>query len=235
MDSYIPKEKLTAYQRWELAAFDEEEKARRQSDTQETPAVQESTVSMPALPTAEEIERIHTEAQESGFQAGYQAGEAAGRAEGFAAGKAEGMEEAKAAAAQLQTLVGAFTQALGDMEQSVADQLLAMGLEIARQMTRASLNAHPEQLLPIIREALAALPVSHAHPVLHLHPEDSQLLQEQLGDQIAHGGWRLLADPDMERGGCRIEAGSSEVDATLPQRWKKILEAIGVQQDWLAP
>ncbi len=234
MDSYIPKEKLTAYQRWELAAFDEEERARRQ-DSQEAPPVQESTVPMPALPTAEEIERIHTEAQESGFQAGFQAGEAAGRAEGLAAGKAEGLEAAKAAAAQLQTVVESFTLALGEMEQSVADQLLSMGLEIARQMTRASLKAHPEQLLPIIREALAALPVSHAHPVLHLHPEDSQLLQEQLGDQIAHGGWRLLADSEVERGGCRIEAGSSEVDATLPQRWKKILEAIGVQQDWLAP
>lgn len=234
MDSYIPKEKLTAYQRWELAAFDEEERARRQ-DSQEALSVQESTVPMPALPTAEEIERIHTEAQESGFQAGFQAGEAAGRAEGLAAGKAEGLEAAKAAAAQLQTVVESFTQALGEMEQSVADQLLSMGLEIARQMTRASLKAHPEQLLPVIREALAALPVSHAHPVLHLHPEDSQLLQEQLGDQIAHGGWRLLADSEVERGGCRIEAGSSEVDATLPQRWKKILEAIGVQQDWLAP
>lgn len=220
MDSYIPKEKLTAYQRWELAAFDEEEQARRQ-DSQAAAPVQESTVPMPALPTAEEIERIHTEAQESGFQAGYQAGEAAGRAEGLAAGKAEGLEGAKAAAAQLQTAVESFTQALGEMEQSVADQLLSMGLEIARQMTRASLDAHPEQLLPIIREALAALPVSHAHPVLHLHPEDSQLLQEQLGDQIAHGGWRLLADPEVERGAAALKPGPAKWMPPCPNAGKK--------------
>jgi flagellar assembly protein FliH len=35
-------------------------------------------------------------------------------------------------------------------------------------------------------------------------------------------------------GGCRVELGASEVDATLETRWRRVLESIGVSQEWLS-
>ena len=34
-------------------------------------------------------------------------------------------------------------------------------------------------------------------------------------------------------GGCRIESGTSEVDATLSTRWQRVLDTIGSSSDWL--
>jgi len=233
MTGYIPKEKLTAYERWELASFDEPAPpaAPPEVEIPEPPPpmameAEPETVApedIPALPTAEDIERIHAEAHESGFEAGRQAG------------YEEGATQARSEAARLEGLMHSLTQSLQVFDQDVADQLLALGLEIARQVTRSALKVKPELLLPVVREALAALPVAHGHPTLTLHPDDAALLRQQLGDQISHGGWRLLEDASMEAGGCRIQAGASDVDATLQTRWKRVLEAIGAQGDWLQP
>lgn len=229
MDSYIPKEKLTAYQRWELAAFDEAAAA----PVEAPPPPEPPPVELPPepepipvepeevipLPTAEDIERIHTEAHAAGYAAGYE----------------EGAAQARNEVERLAQVMGSLESAMQGLNQEVADQLLALGLEIAHQVTRTSLKIKPELLLPLVREALAALPVSQGHPSLFLHPEDAALVRNRMGDLITHGGWRVLEDSEMERGGCRIQAGASDVDATVATRWKRVLAAIGTQHDWLEP
>lgn len=227
MDGYIPKEKLTAYQRWELAAFDEAAAAPVEAAPPPEPLPPElepepepvAPQEIIPLPTAEDIERIHTEAHEAGYAAGYEEGVAQARAEGE----------------RMSQILESLDTAMQGLNQEVAEQLLNLGLEIARQVTRASIKARPELLLPLIREALAALPVSHGHPSLFLHPEDATLVRTQMGDQIANSGWRVVEDRELDRGDCRIQAGASDVDATVATRWKRVLEAIGTQQDWLAP
>lgn len=218
MTGFIPKEKLTAYQRWELAAFDEAEQTaakaaeaeQRQAETPPEPPV--------VLPTAADIERMHNEAHEQGYAAGY----------------AEGIAEAQAIAARFQAVLGGLQQAVGDLDQHIADQLLATSIEIANQVIRQSLRVNPELLLPVVREAVAALHPNMGHPALLTHPEDAALIRAHMGEHLAHNNWRIIEDPAISRGGCRVELGASEVDATLETRWKRVIEAIGVSQDWLS-
>ncbi len=87
--------------------------------------------------------------------------------------------------------------------------------------------------MPVVREAIASLPLHHGHPALFLTPEDAALVRQHLGEQLNHNGWRILEDSSLHRGGCRIESGASEVDATLETRWRRVLEAIGTTADWL--
>jgi flagellar assembly protein FliH len=100
-------------------------------------------------------------------------------------------------------------------------------------MTGTALKVQPERLLPIIREALAALPLHHGPVTLSVHPDDAPLVREHLGEYFSHGGGRIQEDPDIAPGGCRLQAGNSEVDASLPTRWRRILEGIGVTPEWL--
>jgi flagellar assembly protein FliH len=37
----------------------------------------------------------------------------------------------------------------------------------------------------------------------------------------------------MERGGCRIETASNQIDATIGTRWDRITAALGKDTDWL--
>ena len=220
MTGFIPKEKLTAYQRWELAAFDEAEqaaaKAAETGNAQpETPA--QALEPEVVLPTAADIERMHNEAHEQGYAAGY----------------AEGIADAQDVANRMQAMLDNLQQAVGEIDQRIADQLLATSIEIASQVVRQSLCVKPELLLPVVREAVAALHPNTGHPALLAHPDDAALIRAQMGEHLAHNNWRIIEDPAITRGGCRVELGSSEVDATLETRWKRVIDSIGVSQDWL--
>lgn len=236
MSGFIPKEKLTAYERWELASFDEPEPAPEPAPDPEPDPAEAPSDPIPeiALPTAEEIERIHNEAWQAGHDAGREAGYEAGYQAGQEAGYAEGMREATTHATRIAGLMDSLDAALAGIDQALAEQVLALALETASQVLRHSLRVRPELILPAVREALAALPPHvHGHPALYLHPDDATSVREALGEQLAHGGWRILEDPALTPGGCRIEAGASEVDASLESRWRRALEAIGVTPDWL--
>jgi flagellar assembly protein FliH len=228
MTGFVPKEHLTAYQRWEVAAFDEAKAAAAEAmEGAPAPAVEESPL---VLPTAAEIERMHVEAHEEG----YAAGRAEGYAEGHAAGHAEGLAMARESAARIDEAMAGLRDALASLDQHVAEQLLATAVEIANQVLRQSLRLKPELILPVVREAVATLHPNFGHPALFLCPDDAALVRTHLGDQLAHNNWRIIEDPALARGGCRVEAGASEVDATLETRWRRAIEQIGISQEWLA-
>ena len=225
MTGFIPKEKLTAYQRWEVAAFDEAEQAARKARAAAkeapppTPESEPEDESPPVvLPTAADIDRMYTEAQQQGYAAGYE----------------EGTAQARAETAQIDALLTGVQQSISELDQQVAEQLLATAVEIASQILRQSLQVKPELLIPVVREAITTLHPHTGHPVLLAHPKDAALIRSHLGDQLAHNNWRVIEDNTLTPGGCRVELGSSEVDATLETRWRRVIESIGINQDWLS-
>lgn len=170
------------------------------------------------LPTAEDIERIHEEARKEarkeGYDAGYEEGTARGRVEAMA----------------LHSLVQGMDDALGRLDQEVAEEILALSIEIARQMVRHHLDAHPEAVGELIREALLQMPQTHA--LVHLNPDDLALARDYLGEQLTHAGHRLVEDASISRGGVRIDAGGSQIDATVQTRWRRILDNLGRNVAW---
>lgn len=206
-EAIIPKENLTAWQRWELGSLEEPPAA---------PGAARAAA-LGALPTAEDIERIHRDAHKQGYDAGYE----------------EGTARARMEALRLHTLVEQLQSALGELDRQVAEELLGLALEVARQVVRQTIAARPTVILDVVREALMQLP--HQHAVIHLHPEDAALVRAHLGEQLTHLGHRILEAPDIARGGLRLEAGSSHLDASVPTRWRRVLEGMGLGGDWLEP
>ena len=222
MTGFVPKEKLTAYQRWEVAAFDEAEQAALVTQATKSTVVTEAAdlheQTPVVLPTAADIERMHIEAHEQGYSAGFE----------------EGMAEARAVTARMNGLMTNLQQAIAEIDQQVADQLLATSIEIANQMVHQSLRIKPELILPVVREAVATLHPTSGHPALFARPDDAALIRTHLGDQLAHNNWRIIEDASLSAGGCRVELGSSEVDATRETRWRRVIESIGINQEWLS-
>lgn len=223
MTGFTPKERLTAYERWEVAAFDEAERAAKQQKEppEIAPEPPEEPVTEPepvVLPTAADIERMHVEAHEQGYSAGYEEGMALGRAN----------------AVRIGTLMTTLDQAINELDQGIADQLLATAVEIASRMVQQALQVKPELLLPVVREAISTLHTGTGHPALFVHPDDAVLVRTYLGDQLAHNNWRIIEDPSLTTGGCRVELAASEVDATRETRWRRVIESIGINQEWLS-
>lgn len=229
------KEKLFVFQQWQGTSFDKKEPAAAQKIEDIAPPVapmplQPSPPLEPQikLPTAEEIERIHEEARASGYEAGL--------AEGRTAGELAAREIGESNAQRFAALIGNLEHALSDLDQSVADQLLALALETAAQLVRGSIAAKPDVLIPIIREAITTLPLHHAHMIARLNPADAANVRDYLGEQFSQTGTQIIEDSSISPGGCQLLAGASEIDATIETRWKRVLEAIGSEpQEWLTP
>lgn len=100
-------------------------------------------------------------------------------------------------------------------------------------MTSKALQVNPELIIPIVQEAMKHLPhISHP-PHLILHPDDANLIRKYLSDQQPQSDWEICEDEQIEKGGCRIKANGSEIDASTPTRWQQILSTIDQEDNWL--
>ncbi len=215
MSNIIPKEQLSAYQRWEMEAFE---------NTQ--PGGVGGAGQVP-LPTAEAIELMHQQAHQEGYSEGLE--------QGKEQGYREGQEAARQEAQRLNDLLAQVNDSLQKLDQEMSQQLLDLALGITRQMLRQALIVQPELVLAVVKEAINSFPHANQHPQLVLHPQDAALVRSGLESELAHGHWRVLEDAQIERGGCRLETAHGELDATLERRWQNVLESLGQNGNWLAP
>ena len=202
---------LTAWERWELASFDEGRSAA-------APASAGSDVHPAQLPAVDETAQIREQARAEGFQKG--------EAEGYQAGLRQGRDETQGEAERLARVAAKLESGLVALDAVVAEELLALAIELAREVVRQEISARPDTLLAVVREALAQLP--HQHAAIYLHPEDASLLRSYLGDQLAHAGHRIHEDFKLARGDCLLESGGTQVDATLAMRWQRVLAGLGI-------
>lgn len=221
MSKIVPKEQLSAYQRWEMEAFDEEREA-----------------SVP-LPTAEAIELIqrqaHQEGHSEGYQEGYSEGYREGVRQGMEQGYREGAEQAAQEAQRLNHLLVDVSHSLDRLDQQMARQVLELTLGIAKQMLRQALQVRSELLLPVVQAAINSLPQANQQAQLILNPQDAALVRSHLETELAQGHWRVVEDGQITPGGFRLETAHSELDATMESRWKQVSESLGQSGDWLAP
>ena len=200
----IPKEKLSAYQRWEMHSFD-------------TLGSRGRFASEEVEDDAAKVRQLHQQVYD------------AGRADGLREGAAKAANDAIHVA---DLLVGIKEQSL-EINQTIADDVLGLALEIARQMVRRALEVHPELIIPVVQDAISRLPQPLAQASITLHPADAVLVQEKIGEQLAHAGWKIIEDPACARGGCLLQTTGSQVDATTGTRWQRLTAALGQSDQWL--
>lgn len=245
----IPKEQMTAYQRWELAAFDDLGEVDDPLPLAESPVLEsaldtsavdaETGIAEPVeveqppqnipYPTAEEMEALHQQA----YQDAFGEGQKAGFEKGFEQGLSEGRQAAAVEVEQLTTMLSALDRSRLDFEAEMAEVVLNLALSLSQQILRQALSVKQDALVPLIREALASLPQVNQHPRILVNPDNGRVLRELLSADVAHFGLRIIDDESIHPGGCKIEAGSSEIDATIETRWARLLTSLGHTGDWL--
>lgn len=229
-NNFIPKEKLHIYQRWEMDSLETPNLTKKDHQAGTQHSTQINTQNGVAVRTEEEIAVIFRQAKEEGYAAGYQEGNAAGYAESRNIAEIEVRTEV----AQFQALLSSLSRDLQNIDQQVADDLLALAIALTKKMVTQALKLKPELIIPIVQEAIRNLPnITMQHPRLYLHPNDAKIVHHYLDEQLKQDNWSIREDEQLSRGGCRIETNSSEMNACLEVRWQRILSAIGQQDTWL--
>lgn len=231
----IPKELQSAYQRWEMASFDKERRS-VQREEQPAPAPVE-VVPQVVLPSVEEIEAMREAARQEGYAQGLQEGREQGYAEGRAQGYADGAEagqiESAAELEQMRAIAATFGDAVAAADETIAADVLELALRLARGMVRTAFDVRPELIVPIVREAIGYLPVLQQPALLSLHPEDALIVRQGMADELTKGGWRIIEDASIARGGCKVETASNQIDAQAQARWHRLTHALGANVEWL--
>lgn len=228
MSRALPKEMQTAYQRWELASFDEPIHA-PEPEPETEPEIE--VAPEPPRLSEEAQAQLHAEAEalrNEAWQSGYADGLEAGRSLGLTEGRAQAAGELL----RLQQICETFSADVAHANETIAHDLLDLALDFAKAMLKTSLQVNHELVLPIVGEAVRYLP-SLQEPLLFLNPADVQLVKEHMGEELTQAGWRIAEDTHLEAGGCRIETVSNQIDASLAGRWERLAASLGKDVGWL--
>ena len=166
---------------------------------------------------------------EDGLRDGFERGREQARLEA----QAEQRAAIEALARRGDALLEAMTAQFAALQQTVAEDLTGLAVEIARSAFGAALRLRGDAVAPVVAEAMAAIVDEHARPRVHLHPEDHALLGDTLAPMLAARGAQLVADAGVLRGGCRVETPRASVDATVQTRWQRAVAAIGRDDEWV--
>ena len=164
--------------------------------------------------TADQLQQLQEQAYKEGFEKGRKEGFEYGHKEGLA----EGRERLEEKGGQLDRLLSSLELPFQQLDDQVESELVDLVITMVRQLVRREVRNDPGQIIGVVREAMSILPVSSRNISLTLHPEDASLVRETYELSDSELGWRIIEDPVLARGGCRVATETSQVDATLESR-----------------
>lgn len=223
---FIPSEEVGDFKAWKFSAVDG-------SDLVE--------------PVPEPVAEIPVEVDEAALQAQQELLQQASDdayAEGFAQGQAQTAlewqrrmddyiaQQGQEAAQRLQGVLQTLDASLIDMQQQMAQQLLELACDIARQVVRQELSVNPNALQPVVREAVGMLVTEGRPATVRLNPLDMEAVAQPLREELDGPGVQWIADSNVPAGGCLVESAGTVVDGSLDKRWQRAIAALGLQSPW---
>ena len=182
------------------------------------PEVGKAAGAQKSMATVSGLADLQAEAYKEAFAQGLDEGRAAGRAE---------------VRAQVERLDGMFydlAKPFKELDDEVERELLTLAMALARQIVRRELKIHPDEIVAVIRETVALLPMTARDIRVHLNPEDAKLVRSRMVEAGSDRSWNIAEDPLVSRGGCRVSSENSTIDATLEQRLGAAIA--GALGDW---
>jgi flagellar assembly protein FliH len=94
--------------------------------------------------------------------------------------------------------------------------VIAGALDLALQLAKGMLkNAASEAGTdPADRARRHRIPAVLQPGLLVLHPDDAATVRAGIGEELDKGGWRVVEDPSVGRGGCKVDTASNQIDAS---------------------
>ena len=180
-----------------------------------------SVVSRQQKLTVSQLEQIERAAFEEAYAKGHAAGLAAAQAE-----EQMKLDQLTQKLARVDGMLNTLACPLAEMDAEVERELLALASTLAKHLVRRELKTDPGQIVGVIRETVALLPVATRDVRVHLHPEDAALVREKLAAPQAERAWTIVEDPVLTRGGCRVTTDTAQIDARVESRLGAVMSAM---------
>ena len=164
--------------------------------------------------TAAMLDKIQQDAHQEGYEAG--------RKEGFEFGHKEALESYRkkydAQLSDLDMILKSFSQPFEKLDDQVENEIVELVVSMVKQLVRREVRMDPSHIVGVVREALAILPVAARDISVVLNPADAEIVRQAYDLAEREENWKIVEEPTLDRGGCKILAAQSSVDATLESR-----------------
>jgi len=215
---FIPREEMPAFAAWKPDAFGAAGVAA---------AAAAAAAAPPPPPTADEWAARVQAARQQGYQDGYR--------DGLVALEAFKQQHDAQAGTRFAQIVARLDAQWDAHEKAMADAVTRTAVQLARQVVRAELLAHPAQVARVAQEAVNAIVVTARHLRLKVHPSDHAHVLAGAAEALEARGVRLLGDAAVEPGGCVLESDLGQIDARIGSRWAQAAAVYGRDDAWDAP
>lgn len=160
---------------------------------------------------ARDIEQLRKEAQ----------------AKGYAEGHDKGLQQAQAETnRRLQTLdmlLNAMAKPYEDIDTQTVETLAKLAGKIARCLVKRELRTEPETVIALVRDTVSILNSSAEKLNVFLNPDDAQLIQTITRTSSEKSRWKIIDDPLIPRGDCRVTSRDATVDGSLMARINTVI------------
>ncbi|HPU19305.1 MAG TPA: flagellar assembly protein FliH, partial [Alicycliphilus sp.] len=140
--------------------------------------------------------------------------------------------QGREAAERLAQVAQSLQDSLAGLQQAMAQEVLQLACDIARQVVRREVAGNPRAMLPVVREALGMLAAESRPATVRLHPDDWAALEKPLREEFASPRIEWQADAAVQPGDCVVESAGMQIDGTLDKRWRRAIAALGLTAAW---
>jgi len=188
----------------------------------EAPALEVTTWDVPSIDgsgskgylTAGDLQRLQKDAYDEAWERG--------RSDGVKAGE----REIAARATRFDELLCALSKPFDQLDDAVEAQLIELSIAVVKQLFRREINIDPSHIVGIAREAIQALPIASRSVLLHLHPDDAELVRGALRPADNEPAWAIAEDALLTRGSCKVTTENSQIDATAEARLNAVVNRV---------
>ncbi len=182
--------------------------------------VREAHASADALRRAAREEGYRT-----GFEQGSREGRDAGRAEALDAARKDFADQQKDLIASCQATIREIDAGRAAWKAAARQDLVDLAMAIARRVVRY-VGEHERQAVLANLEQAVELAGARSEVTLAVNPKDADAARvfahslAEMNEQWEHV--RVIEEPDVSPGGCRVQWGSGAIDATLETQLDRI-------------
>jgi len=168
----------------------------------------------------------------------------AGFADGFSQGHAQAVletqkqiadyidNEGRTQAERFARLMESVQAQLANADQVLANGVLTLACEIARQILHHEISVNVEAVKPVIAQGLTLLMGDGKNAKIRMNPFDYDELKDRLVTEFEPLTLQLVSDSSVSCGGCLIESSDTIIDGTIEKRWSRTLASLGLHADW---
>ena len=155
---------------------------------------------------------------EQAYQRGLHEGIAQGREEMAREANAREQSQTMEVISKLEQLMEQLTVGLKEQNSELEQQIISLVKKMVTRLYRHEIEINPQQIQPIVQEALNLLPSFAKKITVQISAQDAQWISERNLPQLQKVMGAIVVNENLQPGDCRVVSDLTEIDATLDAR-----------------